>query len=104
MVQPAATAGRARLFQRSAVSPGSPVLATPARTPPPESGWVVQLTRDQTLALELGPRLVQRDVGRGEDHVGGDELIVADLRPPRAHIVDEPAEDVAEGGVVACLA
>src|SRR5712692_2276877 len=61
----------------------------------PGGGGEVALPRDQPLAGELRAGLLERDVGRRQDHVGLLELLVAELRPrPREleHLPEQPPE------------
>src|SRR5205085_7454852 len=61
------------------------------------------LVRDQPLARELGRGLVEADVGRRQDHVRPDQLVVVD-RPARAlHELEQLAPDLAELRLVPCL-
>ena len=54
------------------------------------------LVGNQALAGELPAGLLEGQVRRGQDHLGGLELLVADARAVRAHVVEQRAEGVVE--------
>src|SRR5262249_3719512 len=58
----------------------------------------------QALAAELGPGLVERDVGRGHDHVGGLEAVLRHRLAVLADELDQLVERLAELLLVARLA
>src|SRR5437764_8979458 len=64
--------------------------------------WAVQLPRNQALAAELRPRLLERDVGGRKDQIGWAEIVTAD-RGALAHQVEQPGESRPETLILAGL-
>src|SRR5437899_4024474 len=79
------------------------MISAAARTTADPASRCISLVRYQPLARELGRSLLEADVGRRQDHIRSDQLVVVD-RPARAlHELEQLTPDVGELVLVARL-